>query len=66
MRVGSGFYQFAVINHQRFLAMGYVPSYATLDWLAGSAAEQYSVRVLGDYDGVLVLEFVPREPAAVW
>ncbi len=62
--VASDFYQFAVVNHQRFLAMGYAPSYATLDWLAGSAAGQYSVRVLGNYEGVLVLEFDPREQAA--
>ncbi len=56
MRVASNFYQFTVINHQRFLAMGYIPSYQTLDWLAGSASAQYSVRVLGNYEGVLVLE----------
>ena len=66
MQVASNFYQFASINHQRFLAMGYLPSYATLDWLAGSAAEQYSVRVLGNYEGVLVLEFVPKDSVPAW
>jgi hypothetical protein len=66
MMVASGFFQFAATNHQRFLALGYFPSYRTLDWLAGSAEAQYSVRVVGNYDGVLVLEFTPRAGAAAW
>ena len=47
-------------RHQRFLALAFVQSYATLDWLAKEAAGTDDVRQLGVFDGVKVLEFVPR------
>jgi len=59
-RVGSQFLDEAAMKHERFLAAGYESSYATLDWLAQSAAGTNSVRKLGIFDGVEVLEFVPR------
>jgi len=60
MRVGSRFLQEAAQKHQRFLALGYKYSYETLDWLAQNAAATHSVRKLGTFDDVEVLEFVPR------
>jgi hypothetical protein len=59
-RVGSQFLQQAGQRHERFLAAAFTESYATLNWLATQAAETYDVRNLGNFDGVRVLEFVPR------
>jgi hypothetical protein len=60
MRDGSQFLQQAAQHHQRFLAMAFVQSYDTLDWLAKTAAGTYDVHQLGQFDGVKVLEFKPR------
>jgi Dolichyl-phosphate-mannose-protein mannosyltransferase len=45
---------------RRFLAMAFVESYGTLDWLTKAAAPSHTVHELGAFDGVKVLEFVPR------
>ncbi len=63
MRVGSRFLQEAATKHERFLALAYQPSYRTLDWLAQSAAATHTVRKLGVFDDIEVLEFVPRTEA---
>jgi len=60
MRVGSGFLQEAARKHERFLALAFRPSYGTLDWLSQSATATHSVRSLGEFDGIRVLEFMPR------
>ena len=60
MRAGSEFLQQQAQRHQRFLAMAFVESYGTLDWLAKEAAGTDYVHQLGVFDGVKVLEFVPR------
>ncbi|MGD0902688.1 MAG: glycosyltransferase family 39 protein [Terracidiphilus sp.] len=60
MRDGSRFLQEAAGKHERFLAAAYEYSYYVLDWLAQSAAGTYTVQKLGVYDGIEVLEFVPR------
>lgn len=60
VRVSSLFLHEAAQKHERFLALGYKSSYRTLDWLAQSAAATHSVRKLGVFDGVEVLEFVPH------
>ena len=60
MRDGSRFLQEAAQRHQRFLAMAFAQSYGTLDWLAKTAAPADHVHELGKFDGVKVLEFVPR------
>jgi Dolichyl-phosphate-mannose-protein mannosyltransferase len=61
MRAGSEFLQQATERHERFLALAFVESYATLDWLGNKAAGAYDVRKLGVFDGVKVMEFVPRD-----
>jgi uncharacterized membrane protein len=58
MRAGSQFLQQA--THKRFLALAFVESYATLDWLGRNAAATHYVRELGVFDGVKVLEFSPH------
>jgi hypothetical protein len=60
MRDGSRFVQSAAAQHKRFLAVAYIVSYKTLDWLAKYAAGTYDVHELGVFDRVKVLEFVPR------
>lgn len=62
MRLGTEFVQQAALRHERFLAMAWVPSYDTLHWLNSIASETHEVRVLGQPDSVVVLEFTPREP----
>jgi hypothetical protein len=58
IRAGSQFLQQQA--QRRFLAMAFVVSYGTLDWLTRTAASTHTVRELGIFDGVKVLEFVPR------
>lgn len=60
MRVGSEFLRQATRQHERFLAMAYYPSWATLDWLKRQAAANYQVRKVGEFDQIDVLEFDPR------
>ncbi len=60
MQDGSRFLQQAAQRHQRFLAMGFAQSYDTLDWLRKSATQTHDVHEMGQFDGVKVLEFVPR------
>jgi len=70
MRVSSRFLQDAARKQERFLAVeerlpSVTPaSFKTLDWLAQSAAATHSVRTLGVFDGIEVMEFVPRTEAA--
>ena len=45
--------------------MAFVESYGTLDWLAKAAGATDTVHELGVFDGVKVLEFVPRTQAAL-
>ncbi len=61
IRAGSAFLQEQA--ERRFLAMAFVESYGTLDWLAKAGGTSHSVRELGVFDGVKVLEFVPRTRA---
>jgi len=60
-RDGAEFVANAAARKQRFLALGWEPSYDTLHWLVNIASQNYEVRVLGQPDGVVVLEFDPRE-----
>jgi hypothetical protein len=62
MRVGSRFLQEASQRHERFLALAFVPSYGTLDWIANHTSG-VQVRELGVFDGIKVLEFDPRTSA---
>jgi len=60
MRAGSEFLQQQSQRHERFLALAFVESYGTLEWLRSQATGTYDVTQLVVFDGVKVLEFVPR------
>lgn len=61
MRIGSDFVHQAGQRRERFLALGYRPSFETLRWLRKIASPAYDVSTLGQPDGILVLEFRPRK-----
>lgn len=60
MTIGSNFIQAEAARHERFLAMAYIPSYPTLQWLIKAASATHNAHQLGEYDGVSVVEFTPR------
>lgn len=45
--------------HQRFLVVGSPNCYPTIDWLASSSRGEFTVRSLGDFDEIAVVEFQP-------
>lgn len=57
---GAVFADAAARRHQRFLAMAYVASYPTVDWLEQRVSDAYIVHKLGVFDGIEVVEFAPR------
>ncbi len=63
-RMVSSFFQEPQRRHERFLALGFVPSYKTLTFVEQNALATHRVRVLGTFDGIRVLEFTPRETNA--
>jgi uncharacterized membrane protein len=50
-------------RHQRFLAVAYLASGETLDWIADKTDDIYDGREVGTFDGVTVMEFDPHIPA---
>ena len=59
-RITSDFVQEAAQRRERFLALGFRASIETLHWLREITSDTYEVNMLGQPDGVLVLEFKPR------
>jgi hypothetical protein len=59
-RDGAQFLQQQAQRHQRFLAAAFAQSFDTLDWLAKEGAGRFVARELGQFDGVKVVEFMPR------
>jgi 4-amino-4-deoxy-L-arabinose transferase-like glycosyltransferase len=49
------------INSERFLALAYRKSYPTLEWLESLTSTTHAFHVLGNFDGITVIEFVPRD-----
>lgn len=60
MGIVSSFLQERRLRKQRFLALAFMPSYKTLEFIESSASATYSVRKLGVFDGIAVEEFTPR------
>jgi hypothetical protein len=58
-RAGSRFLKEAEQRHQRFLAMAFMASWDTLDWLVDNTDDIYSAREVGTFNGIRVLEFTP-------
>jgi 4-amino-4-deoxy-L-arabinose transferase-like glycosyltransferase len=46
-------------NRRRFLVLAYGPSYPTAQWLLQRTQYSYSAKLLGRFDGVVVVEFSP-------
>lgn len=63
IRIGSSFLKDTALRRERFLAIGYAPSDQTLQWLIYNAAATHDVRAVGVFDGIVVLEFIPRAQA---
>ncbi len=61
-RAAGDFLHSAAQRRQRFLAMAFIPSWGTLDWLVSQASPAYSAKRMGDYNGILVMEFTPNQP----
>jgi len=59
-RVVSQFLLAAAPRRQRFLAMAFGPSWETLRYLISNTAGTYQARVLGQPDGIAIVEFLPR------
>jgi hypothetical protein len=49
----------AAQRRQRFLAIAGPASYSTLKWLAAYSSGTFAPRVMGDFGGIVVLEFLP-------
>lgn len=64
-RIGTAFLEKATKKHERFLAVENKPTYEVLNWLTKRAAAAYSVRKLGTFYGIEVLEFTPRGQRAL-
>ena len=60
VRAGSAFVQEAAQRRERFLALAYIPSYETLDWLTSISSPTHVARKLAELDEIQVLEFDPR------
>jgi hypothetical protein len=59
IRYASQWLEQPAVRQERFLALAFLPSYPTLDWLTAQTRSTRSVRDLGVFDGVKVLEFSP-------
>ncbi len=65
IHIADEFVQNAAAHRQKFLALGYTPSYDTLHWIISIASKSHTVRVLGQNEqttGIVVLEFEPINP----
>lgn len=59
IRVASPSIQAAAQGRQRFLVIAGPASYSTLEWLASYSRGTFAPRVMGDFGGIVVLEFLP-------
>jgi hypothetical protein len=59
VRISAQFLHEAAKRHQRFLALAFLPSYGSLNWISQNARRTHYVRELGVFDGIKVLEFIP-------
>jgi len=60
VRLGSEFLREATVKKERFLAVAYIPSYPTLEWLRQQASATHEAHRLGESDGITIIEFVPH------
>jgi hypothetical protein len=46
-------------GHRRFLAVGAPECYPTIGWLASSSRGAFTAKPIGDFNGIVVVEFRP-------
>jgi uncharacterized membrane protein len=59
-QIASRFVRQTGQRHQRFLALAFMASWETLDWISDYSDPSYDMRELGTFDGVQVLEYTPN------
>jgi len=59
MRIGRQTILAAEQRHQRFLGLGAPECYPTLAWLASSSRGAFAAQTIGNFDGIVVVEFQP-------
>ena len=59
IRIGSQTVLAAAQRRQRFLAVGSPVCYPTLEWLASYSSGAFTAQPIGDFDGIVVVEFRP-------
>ncbi len=59
MRIGSQTILAATQQRQRFLAVGTPECYPTIEWLANSSSGAFTAQPIGDFNGIVVVEFRP-------
>jgi hypothetical protein len=59
IRVASAFLQKAARDHQRFLVAAEIKSHPTVHWIEQAASETFTVRELGRYGVIEIIEFTP-------
>jgi Dolichyl-phosphate-mannose-protein mannosyltransferase len=60
-RIGGAVLTDSQRNHVRFLVLAFGPSYPTVRWIYDRAQGRFASRVLGNFQGVGVVEFRPLE-----
>lgn len=60
-RIGAAALANALRHRQRFLVLAFGPSYPTVRWLYDRAQGSFSAHVLGNFQGVVVVEFRPLD-----
>lgn len=59
MRIGSQTVLAAAQRHQRFLGIGTPECYPTLRWLVSSSLGAFTAETIGNFDGIVVVEYQP-------
>jgi hypothetical protein len=59
VRIGSHAVLAAAQRGQRFLGLGTPECYPTLEWLASSSRGTFTAQPIGDFNGIVVVEFRP-------
>jgi hypothetical protein len=60
-QIASRFVRQAAQKHQRFLALSFMASWETLDWITDYSDPSHDMRELGTFDGIQVLEYTPNQ-----
>lgn len=59
IRISSQMVLAAARRHQRFLGIGTPECYPTLKWIADSSSGAFTAKTMGNFDGIVVVEYRP-------